>query len=199
MASAAERRKRVKSWREKAWYEVLAPSMFGNTPIGETPASDPQHLLGRVFETTLGDLINDFSKSHIKLYFQIRTVDNTNAKTDFVGHEMARDYVKSQIRRRSRKAEDITTVTTKDGYTLRVTAMAITLGRAQSSKVKQIRKAIREVVTAKARERNFDQFVQEMVLGKLAADIYKEAKRFHPIRRVEVYKSKLLARPASAS
>lgn len=199
MASAAERRKKVKSWREKQWYEVLAPSMFGNTPIGETPASDPSRLMGRVFETTLGDLVNDFSKSHIKLYFQIRNVENGRAVTDFVGHEMARDYVKSQIRRRSRKAEDIVTVTTKDGYTLRITAMAITFGRAQTSKVKQIRKAIREVLTSKARERNFDQFVQEMVLGKLASDIYKEAKRFHPIRRIEVYKSKLLARPGSAS
>lgn len=193
---ATERRKRVKTWREKKWYEVLAPEMFGSTRIGETPASDPSHLTGRVFETTLGDLIDDFSKSHIKLYFQVREVDGSQAKTEFVGHEMARDYVRSQVRRRSRKAEEITTVVTKDGHTVRVSSMAITFRRAQSTKVKEIRKAIRRVVEEKAKERDLNQFVQEMVLGKLASDIYKEAKRFHPIRKVEVYKSKLLGKAA---
>jgi len=139
---ATERRKRVKTWKEKMWYEVLAPAMFGNAKVGETPAADPTHLIGRVFETTLGDLIDDFSKSHVKLYFQVKNVNGTQALTEFIRHEMARDYVRSQIRRRSRKAEDIATVTTKDGYVIRVLSMIITFRRAQSTKVKEIRKVI---------------------------------------------------------
>jgi len=194
MSMATERRKRVKTWKEKTWYEVLAPAMFGNAKVGETPAADPTHLIGRVFETTLGDLIDDFSKSHVKLYFQVKNVNGTQALTEFIRHEMARDYVRSQIRRRSRKAEDIATVTTKDGYVIRVLSMIITFRRAQSTKVKEIRKVMRKVVEEKARERELDQFVQEMVLGKLASDIYKEAKRFHPIRKVEVYKSKVIGK-----
>jgi len=38
--------------------------------------------------------------------------------------------------------------------------------------------------------------VQEVVLGKLAADIYKAAKRYCPVKRVEVWKTKVLAGPA---
>jgi small subunit ribosomal protein S3Ae len=192
-AVAAERR-RVKAWKQKAWYEVMAPAMFGGAKVGEVPASDPAYLIGRVFETTLGDLIDDFSKSHVKLYFQIKHVDGSRALTEYAGHEIVRDYIRSQVRRRSKKAEDVVTVATKDGYTLRITSMTITFGRAQSSKVKAIRGAMRRVIEEKALERNLDQFVQEMVLGKLASDIYKEAKRFHPIRRVEVYKSKVLGK-----
>jgi small subunit ribosomal protein S3Ae len=191
---AAERRQRVKTWKEKAWYEVTAPAMFGGAKVGEVPASDPAHLIGRVFETTLGDLIDDFSKSHVKLYFQIKHVDGSRALTEYAGHEVVRDYIRSQVRRRSKKAEDVVTVATKDGYALRITSMTITFGRAQSSKVKAIREAMRRVIEEKALERNLDQFVQEMVLGKLASDVYKEAKRFHPIRRVEVYKSKVLGK-----
>jgi ribosomal protein S3AE len=37
-----------------------------------------------------------------------------------------------------------------------------------------------------------DQFVQEMVLGKIASDIYNEAKKIVPLRHVGVRKSKLL-------
>ena len=194
----AEEKKRLvkKSWRDKKWYEIVAPPMFGSAKIGETLTLDPQQLSGRVFETTLGDLIDDFSKSHIKLYFQVKNVDGTNATTSFVGHEMARDYVRSQVRRRAGKVDDIATVTTQDGYRLRLSSMMTTLRRVQSSKIEVIRREMRKVVVARAGERTFDQFVQEMVLGKLSSDIYKEAKRYCPIHRVEVYKSKLLSAPA---
>jgi small subunit ribosomal protein S3Ae len=194
----AEEKKRVlkKSWREKEWYEIVAPPMFGSAKIGETLAIEPQQVLGRVFETTLGDLIDDFSKSHIKLYFQVKNVDGKRAMTAFVGHEMARDYIRSQVRRRVGKADDIATVTTQDGRRLRLSSMVTTVRRVQSTKLDAIRKEMRKVVVARAKERTFDQFVQEMVLGKLSSDIYKEAKRYCPIHRVEVYKSKVLGAPA---
>jgi small subunit ribosomal protein S3Ae len=194
---AEEKRKVLKkSWREKDWYDIVAPPMFGSARIGETPAADPHHLLGRVYETTLGDLIDDFSKSHIKLYFQVKSVDGKRATTAFVGHEMVRDYIRSQVRRRVGKADHISTVTTQDGYKLRLSSMVTTVRRVQSTKLDAIRGEMKKVVETRARERTFDQFVQEMVLGKLSADIYKEAKRYCPIHRVEVYKSKVLGGPA---
>ncbi len=193
-----EEKRRVikKSWREKEWYEIVAPPMFGGAKIGETPSLESQQLLGRIFETTLGDIIEDFSKSHIKLYFQVKNVDGTKAMTTFVGHEMARDYIRSQVRRRVGKVDDIATVATQDGYRMRLSSMVTTVRRVQSTKIDAVRGEMRKVVVARAKERTFDQFVQEMVLGKLSSDIYKEAKRYCPIHRVEVYKSKVLGGPA---
>jgi small subunit ribosomal protein S3Ae len=43
-----------------------------------------------------------------------------------------------------------------------------------------------------------DQFVQEMVLGKIASDIYNVAKRVAPLRHVGIRKSKLVAQPPQA-
>ncbi len=194
----AEEKKRVvkKSWREKEWYDIVAPPMFGSAKIGETPALEERQPLGRVFETTLGDLIDDFSKSHVKLLFQIKSVEGNRALTSFIGHDMARDYVRSQFRRRATKVDDISTVTTRDGFKLRVSSMVTTPRRIQSSRVDAIRGGMRKVVGERARERTFDQFVQEVVLGKLSADIYKEVKRYCPVKRVEVFKTKVLAGPA---
>jgi small subunit ribosomal protein S3Ae len=170
--------------------------MFGNAKIGETLASDSSQLIGRVFETTLGDLIEDFSKSHIKLYFQVKGVEEGRALTSFISHDMARDYIRSQIRRRATRISDISTVTTQDGHRLRVSSIITTLRRVQSSQLEAIRRDMRKVVAARAGERTFDQFVQEVVLGKLSADLYKEAKKYCPVKRVEVWKTKVLAGPA---
>jgi len=87
-------------------------------------------------------------------------------------------------------------VTTQDGYRLRVSAIITTLRRVQSSQLEAIRRDMRKVVAARAGERTFDQFVQEVVLGKLSADLYKEAKKYCPVKRVEVWKTKVLAGPA---
>jgi len=194
---AEEKKRAVKrSWREKGWYDIVAPPMFGSAKIGETLASDSSQLPGRVFETTLGDIIEDFSKSHIKLYFQVKGIEEGRALTSFIGHDMARDYIRSQIRRRATRISNISTVTTQDGHRLRVSSIVTTLRRVQSSRLEAIRRDMRKVIEARAGERTFDQFVQEVVLGKLAADIYKAAKRYCPVKRVEVWKTKVLAGPA---
>jgi len=191
-----ERRIGKETWRAKEWYDVIAPPMFGGAKIGETPTLDARQLSGRVLETTLGDLIDDFSKSHIKLYFQVRGAEGNRAVTRFIGHDMARDYVRSQVRRRATKVDNITTVTTQDAYKLRVSSMVTSLRRIQSSQIEAVRSGMREVVEHRAAERTFDQFVQEVVLGKLAADIYKVIKKICPVKRVEVRKTKVLAGPA---
>lgn len=193
-----EEKKRAvkKSWREKKWYDIVAPPMFGSAKIGETLASDPSQLIGRLFETTLGDLIEDFSKSHIKLYFQVRGVEEGRALTSFISHDMARDYIRSQIRRRATRISNISTVTTQDGHRLRVSSIITTLRRVQSSQLEAIRRDMRNVIKDRAGQRTFDQFVQEVVLGKLSADIYKKAKKYCPVKRVEVWKTKVLAGPA---
>jgi len=193
---AKEKRRVVKPWKEKTWYEVFAPQMFGGTKLGDSPAAEPSNLVGRVFEATLGDLLEDISKSNVKLYFQVKSVEDKKATTAFIGHEMVRDYVQSQIRRRCGKANDISLVTTKDGYKVRLTSMVIALRDVQTSKIHEIRRVMREVVAAKAKDRTLEQFIQEVVLGKLSSDIYKEAKRYCPVRRVEVFKSKVVGGPS---
>jgi small subunit ribosomal protein S3Ae len=54
---------------------------------------------------------------------------------------------------------------------------------------------MKNIVDEKAKALTFDQFVQEVVLGKIASDIYNETKRVAPMRHVGIRKSKLIAQP----
>ncbi len=53
------------------------------------------------------------------------------------------------------------------------------------------------IIKEKAAALTLDQFVQEMVLGKIASDIYNESKQVAPLRHVGIRKSKLLGQPAT--
>ena len=182
-------------WKLKKWYTVLAPEMFGNVPIGTTPSDKDWKLLGRVLEVTLFDLTGDFSQHHIHLYFQIYKVEGDKAYTRFKGHELARDYIKSIIRRKSSKIQAIVDVTTKDGYKLRVTGIVLTTFRCKTSQKKAIRKIMMKILTERASEMTLEEYVKAMVFGKLSLEIMEQAKKIYPIRKVEIYKSKLLAIP----
>ncbi|MEM2093861.1 MAG: 30S ribosomal protein S3ae [Candidatus Bathyarchaeia archaeon] len=190
-------RKVQDKWRMKEWYDIVAPPYFGGTTLGSVPSNDPNKLVGRVVETTLYDLTGDFSQQYLKIRFQVIGVTGTEASTVFKGHEYARDYLRSLVRRGSTRVDTIQNVNTKDGYRLRVSVVAFSVGRLNKKQIASIRRLSREILNKKANELTFDQFVQEAVLGKIASDIYNAAKKITPLRHVGVRKSKLIALPTA--
>ena len=184
-------------WRGKAWYMVAAPPYFGNVELGAVPAQEENQLIGRVVEATLYDITGDFSHQYLKMFFQVNEIDGKTARTLFRGHEYSRDYLRSLVRRRTTKVDGLFNLTTKDGYKMRVAVSALTLSRIRTSQEKIIRKIMEKTIKEKAATLNMDGFVQEVVLGKIASDIYNEAKKVAPLRHVGIRKSKLISSPAT--
>jgi small subunit ribosomal protein S3Ae len=189
--SSKKRRVRDK-WRSKSWYKVLTPPYFGNVELGTLPVEDPERLVGRVIDSTLYDVTNDFAHQYLKMHFQITEIDGKTAHTIFKGHEYSRDYLRSLVRRRTTKVDGIFDITTKDGYKLQVAICAFTLSRIKTAQEHVIRATMEKIIKEKTSTLTLDQLAQEMVLGKIASDVYNEAKRIAPLRHVGVRKSKLL-------
>jgi len=185
-------------WRSKTWYMVTAPPYFGNTELGSVPAAETEKLIGRTIDSTLYDVTGDFSHQYLKMYFQINEVDGKTAHTIFKGHEYSRDYLRSLVRRRTTKVDGLFNVITKDGYNLRVAVSAFTLSRVNTSQEKAVRMIMTKIIKEKSATLTIDQFAQEMVLGKIASDIYNEAKKIAPLRHVGIRKSKLVKQVAQS-
>jgi len=194
------RRTRVRDkWKLKQWYSVYSPPYFGGQEIALIPADEPSKLLGRVVEVTLYDLTKqDIQHMNIKLYFKIVKVEGLKAETIFKGHEYAREYLRSLVRRWSSRVDASINLTTKDGYKVRVFPVAFTRKRVKPSQESAIRKIMTEVVLEKGEQLTFEQLAQECVLGKLASDIFHRATKICPLRHVGIRKTKLLAVPEAA-
>ena len=182
-------------WRSKVWYMIIAPPYFGNVELGSVPAEEQDQLIGRVAEATLYDITGDFSHQYLKMFFQVNQIDGKTARTLFKGHEYSRDYLRSLVRRRTTKVDGLFNLNTKDGYKLRIAVSALTLSRIKTSQEKTIRKIMDKTIKEKAAALTLDQFVQEMVLGKIASDIYNESKQVAALRHVGIRKSKLVGQP----
>jgi len=196
----ARKRRQAKvkdKWSSKKWFTLIAPEYFGLAEIGLTPADNESKVIGRTVEVTLAELLNDYSNQnpYKKFIFKVDRVAGENAYTKFYKFELMRDYLNSLTRRRTSKIEDIVDVTTTDGYKLRVKSVAFTIKRCKSSQKRAIRKIMREIVTKTGSSEKFVQFIQECILGKVPAEIYKNAKLIYPLRRVEIRKIEVLKEP----
>ena len=179
----------------KEWYDIYTPAYFGGKLIAAVPAGTEESMLGRTLESTLYDITGDFSQQHLKLTFQVTRVKGTDAETVFKGHEYTGDYLRSLVRRGNTRIDCIDNITTKDGYNLRVSVVAFSILRVRKSQIISVRRIMRRILQEKAAALLFDQFVQEAVLGKIASDIYNEAKLIIPLQHTGIRKSKLLSYP----
>jgi small subunit ribosomal protein S3Ae len=197
LAKAKRGQRKVDGWKSKQWYNIVTPEMMGQQEIGETISNDPELLLGRVIEVTLGDLTNDMSKYNVKLALKIDQVGGDSAYTKFIGHELTRDYLRSLIKRQTSMITANLDVMTKDGYKVRIKPTCFTVKRARSSQIKAIRQYMTSIAMLRARESDLNTFVQDAVLGKLSAQIYRDVKTLYPLRRVEILKTHVLTEPSA--
>ena len=181
--------------QEKRWYTVFAPEEFDRAELGETPADEPDMVPDRTIETTLGDLTDDAGANNVKLTFRIRDVGSDAAYTEFIKHELTRDYLDSLVRRGASKVEAYLTVMTSDDHRVRIQPVAFTTQKADDSQERAIRRRMTELVEEAARERTFEELVDSVTQGRLSSAIYGEARTIYPLRRVEVAKLALDARP----
>jgi len=174
---------------------VYSPSYFGEMVVASVPCEEPSAIIGRVVETTLYDITNDFAHQSIKLYFLIANSTDHRANTILKSHEYATDYLRSLVRRGSTRLDGIFNVTTKDQFSTRISIVAFTRDRIKASQEHGIRHVMKQIVDEKALTLNYEQLAHEAVLGKLGSDVYNLAKKIAPLRHVGVRKSKLLSIP----
>jgi small subunit ribosomal protein S3Ae len=185
-----------KQRRGKRWYTVFAPEQFDRAELGETMADEPEKIVGRTIQTTLGELTDDQSQNNTKLIFKVTDAGSDSAYTEFIEHELTRDYLRSLVRRGASKVDATITVLTTDDYRVRIQPVSLTTKKADRSQERAIRRVMIDLVEEAAEERTFEGLIDSVVEGRLSSAIYAEAKQVYPLRRVEVQKLSLDARPA---
>ncbi len=87
--------------------------------------------------------------------------------------------------------------TTMDGYTFRVAVIAFSQRKLNSSKKHEIRMIAHKIMVDKIPKLTIDQFVQEVTMGKIGADLLAKVKNVASLRHIGVKKTKLISTPES--
>jgi small subunit ribosomal protein S3Ae len=201
-------------WRDKQWVVVNKPSGFEpQVPVNYIPVTDLEEAKGRTIENTLHDMMKgnpdqSMDQHQIKVFVKIDRINDGNASTIFKGHEYAKEFLRSLIRRGSSMIMFTHDYTTIDGHTFRVAVIALTQRRVNSSKKHEIRMLAHKILTERIPQLTVDQFVQQVTgnkgedfqretNSKLGAEILNEAKKITVIRHIGIKKTKLISTPES--
>ncbi|MFL6480000.1 MAG: 30S ribosomal protein S3ae [Nitrososphaera sp.] len=211
MAKGARKGGRVRDkWRDKQWVIVNKPSGFEpQMPINYIPVTDSNHIKGRTIENTLHDMMKgnpdqSMDQHQIKIFVEINSINDGVASTIFKGHEYAKEFLRSLVRRGSSMITFIHDYTTIDGHTFRVAMIAFTLRRVNSSKKHQIRLIGQKILAERIPQMTVDQFIQEITANKgedipretnskLGANVLEEAKKITAMRHLGIKKTKLIS------
>jgi small subunit ribosomal protein S3Ae len=211
MAKGARKGGRVRDkWRDKQWVIVNKPSGFEpQVPINFIPVTDATQSKGRTIENTLHDMMKgnpdqSMDQHQIKVFIQIDNITDGVATTIFKGHEYAKEFLRSLIRRGSSMITFIDDYTTIDGHTFRVAMIAFTHRRVNSSKKHEIRLIGQKILSERIPQMTVDHFIQEITgskgedipretNSKLGANVLDEVKKITAIRHIGIKKTKLIS------
>src|ERR687889_1885117 len=198
MAKGARRGGRVRDkWRDKQWIIVNAPPAFEQVPLNYIPISDINAARGRVIENTLYDVLKQDPTQHqTKIFVQIDKINSGIATTIFKGHEYAKEFLRSLIRRGSSMINYVHEYTTADGYVFRVSSTAFSQRRINSSKQHEIRLTMNNILSERIPQLSLNDFVKEVTMGKISSDLMDISKKIAVIRHVGIRKTKLLSSPS---
>ncbi len=197
MAKGSRRGGRVRDkWRDKQWIIVNAPPAFEQVPLNYIPVSDLPTAKGRVIENTLYDVLKQDPTQHqTKIFVQIDKINAGIATTIFKGHEYAKEFLRSLIRRGSSMINYVNDYATSDGYVFRVSATAFSQRRINSSKQHEIRLTMKNVLGERIPQLTLNEFVKEVTMGKMGSDLMEISKKIAVIRHVGIRKTKLISSP----
>lgn len=197
---------------KKEWLKVISSKACGaaqnvgwtciKKPTGTQKINDLLH--GRILEICLGDVkdgkkdVKNLSKK-IKLY--VEDVQGNNCITSFNKFELTRDQIQKTIRKRRTLVDISVDVKTKDGNNLRVFVQIVS-GRSEGqvklnaylvqSQIKAIRKAVCELLTAKAVGSSSDEFVNHILYEKINKELNETVSKIHRHFTLQVTKVKMV-------
>jgi len=177
-----------KKMKGKEWYSMIAPKMFNDKVIGETPVGDAKSLIGRSIQVNLINLLDDLSKYYIKMYFKISDVKEKNAYTEFAGLECMRDYISRLIRYGIKRIDTVQDLVTEDKRKIRVKTIIVTSKKIKKNVAISLKKLVEDMVKKEVTSVKLDEFIEETINDEIKRSIFEEGSKIYPIRAFEIRK-----------
>ncbi len=170
--------------KKKTWCRLLAPAIFGQMEMGETYITGPESALGRVLKYNLKDLTGNVKDQNAYVLFRIDRSEGSILHTAVVGYELTPGYVRRLVRKSTTRLDDYFKFVTKDGRTVVVKSVLVTLNKVQRSVGKGLRKQLQSTLQGEISQGDFATFISNIVSGKVRNELKKRLNKIYPLKEI---------------
>jgi small subunit ribosomal protein S3Ae len=172
--------------RKKKWFNIIAPRLFREVPIGEILLYESADMKGRRLTVNMMNLTNNPKNQHITVKLRIVDVKDGKGVTEFLGFQTTPSSIKRYVRRGRTKLEDSFIIQTADRKNVRIKPLIITSSVVPKSVTGVIKRVVRNSIARLAQKLTFDKLLEEIMSFKLQKHIGGMASRVTPIRNCEI-------------
>ena len=174
------------SKKKKAWFQIVAPEVFGRAVIGETLVEDAKQTMGKTIGLSLMSLTGDMKKQHITVTFAVDNVAEGKGQTKAVAYDIAPASIKRLVRRGRERVDASFICETKDGVKLAIKPFLLTAYETNRSTLTAIRKYAIAFIATYVSQNDYDTVFKDAVTGKLQAGVREAVRHVYPIRASEI-------------
>ena len=177
--------------KKKTWCRLLAPAVFGQLELGETYITGPESALGRVLKYNLKDLTGNVKDQNAYVLFRIDRAEGSILHTVLTGYELTPSYVRRLARKSTTRLDDYFKIVTKDGRTVVVKSVLVTLNKVQRSVGKGLRRQLQETLRAEIAQGDFATFIVNVASTRVRSELKKKLNKIYPLKEIALRTIKL--------
>ncbi len=191
MVKPKKTQKTVDTWKKKRWHKLVAPKLFNEQFLGETPAIEPNKLVGRTISLSLMNLTRDMKKQGVYITFEVNRVMGDTGFTHVKAFQLTPPSIKRQVKRRKDRVDDSFVCKTADSLPVRMKPFLITMNSASNSIGTKLRRTMREYMTQVIARLPYDVLVKDLVSKRFQVTMRRELQKVYPLKSCEIRVCKL--------
>ena len=182
----AEAKKVVGKIKKKMWYEIIAPKIFRNVPLGETLVVDKEKLMGREITISLANITGDMKRQSTIIRFKVIELKEDKAITDIIGYSILLTHIKRMIRKGRKKVDDSFVCKTKDGKLVKIKVVLITRCSAKNQVLTGLRKVGKEILINNIKNVSYSNLINDVISYNLQRSLKEQLKKIFPLKICEI-------------
>jgi small subunit ribosomal protein S3Ae len=177
---------------KKKWFSILAPEVFGKKPLPETPAFEPDELVGRKAEISLKEFTGSPRDSYKKIVCKIIKVQGDTAHTEADKFFLLDSYVSRSSKRYKDSILVVKEFKTKDGKKVKVKSIAFLKNKVQRKVKTNLLRLIEQTLEAQISKKNSQEIFASQFISTIFFSAKKEMKKIYPVDSVLIWKLSVL-------
>lgn len=188
MAATKQEKEKVSKIKvkKKLWYKIISPKLFGNKELGETYLESPETAIGRMLRINLKDLTGNVKDQNAYILFKIKSVVGVQLHANLTGYELANSYVKRAVRKNADRLDDCFSLKAKDGRTLVVKPLIITLHKVQRSLKTNLKKQLHTYIEEELAKEGVEGFMANLFGARIQFGARKRLNKLYPVKDVSL-------------
>ena len=172
--------------RKKKWFQIVAPKLFREVVVGESPLYEADQLKGRRMSVNMMNLTNNPKNQSISVKLKISEVREGKAITDLTGFESMPSSLKRLVRRGRTKVEDSFVVKTSDAKLVRIKPLLVTNNLVSNSVKAALKRVARNAIARLSQKLTYEKLAEEVITFKLQKHVQGLCSKITPVRNSEV-------------